>query len=128
MHIKELNHVNLRTQDLAGMIDWYVNVLGLKNGYRPAFPFAGAWLYAGDTPVVHLVEVETPPGAGSDGDLKLEHFAFAASGAAQFEQRLQAHKQKFRKSGIEEIGLVAFNVWDPDGNHIHVDFQTDEDE
>jgi hypothetical protein len=39
---------------------------------------------------------------------------------------LVAADQTYRKVVIEEIKTVAFNVWDPDGNHIHVDFPVDE--
>lgn len=123
MQITRLDHVNLRTTQLDVMIAWYVDVLGLQNGARPGFGFPGAWLYAGDVAVVHLVEVTDAPGAGSEGALKLEHFALRATGAAAFEARLVAHDLPFRKSGIAALGIVAFNVWDPDGNHIHVDFQ-----
>lgn len=123
MHIKKLDHINLRTAQLSTMIDWYENVLGLTNGARPDFPFPGAWLYAGDTIVVHLIGVEGDAGVGSEADLKMEHFAFTAEGEAEFEDRLKSHGQTYKRSVIEAINLAAYNVWDPDGNHIHVDFQ-----
>lgn len=122
MHIKRLDHVNLRTTRLEEMIGWYVDVLGLSNGERPDFGFPGAWLYAGDHAIVHLVDVDPPESTGAEVDLKLEHFAMIASGAAEFEARLNDLGQKFQKMAVEGTGLVAFNVWDPDGNHIHVDF------
>ena len=126
MQITQLNHVNLRTTRLDAMITWYRDVLGLTSGPRPDFPFAGAWLYAGDTAFVHLVGIEGDAGTGSEVELKLEHFAFSATGAQAFENRLQERGVEFRKSEIAAVNLVAFNVWDPDGNHIHVDFRIDE--
>lgn len=33
----------------------YERYVGLKNGDRPPFNFSGAWLYAGDKPILHLV-------------------------------------------------------------------------
>ncbi|MEM8656105.1 MAG: VOC family protein [Pseudomonadota bacterium] len=123
MAIDRLDHVNLRTTRLAEMIQWYEEILGLASGDRPDFGFAGAWLYAGDVAVVHLVAVEDDGAAGSETALKLEHFAFRASGDAEaFQERLQQKGVSFRRSGIEAMQLAAFNVWDPDGNHIHVDF------
>lgn len=122
MAIQSLNHVNLRTNRLDDMITWYVEVLGLENGKRPNFPFKGAWLYAGDTAFVHLIEVDGDAGAGSDRDLKLEHFAFAATDLEGFTGRLEAKGVKYSRAELAEIGLVQINVWDPDGNHIHVDF------
>lgn len=122
MPITKLDHVNLRTTQLDTMIAWYVDVLGLKNGARPNFGFPGAWLYAGDGAIVHLIAVEGEAGAGSEAALKLEHFALRATDAAAFEARLNERAVPFKKAGIAELGIVAFNIWDPDGNHIHVDF------
>ena len=62
MQIGNLDHVNVRTSQLDAMIDWYSNILGLRQGDRPNFPFPGAWMYAGDQAVVHLVEVDGDPG------------------------------------------------------------------
>ena len=56
MGIERLDHVNVVTTRLDEMVTWYQTVLGLTLGPRPNFPFPGAWLYAGDHPVVHLVE------------------------------------------------------------------------
>lgn len=126
MQIERLDHVNLRTAQLAQMTAWYVDILGLRDGHRPDFGMPGVWLYAGDTVVVHLVGVEGDPGAGSETALKMEHFALTARGAETFEQRLTARGETFRKAAIADTGMVAFNIWDPDGNHIHVDFPADD--
>ena len=122
MPIEELDHVNLRTNDLSKMIDWYDKVLGLKSGDRPDFPFPGAWLYAGNTAYVHLVGVEGNSGSGSETDLKLEHFAFFATDRAEFEAKLNALGETFKTVHLRDAGIVQYNIWDPDGNHIHIDF------
>ncbi|WP_298840355.1 VOC family protein [uncultured Roseobacter sp.] len=126
MQIEKLDHVNLRTAQLDAMVTWYREVLGLSEGYRPDFAFPGAWLCAGDTVMLHLIGVADAPGAGSEQPLKMEHFAFRASGASAFEQRLQERGETYRRSEIAATGTVAYNLWDLDGNHIHVDFYTDE--
>ena len=126
MQVEKLDHVNIRTNRLDLLVDWYTTVLGLRRGARPQFPFAGAWMYAGESAVVHLVGVDGPPGAGSETELRLEHFAFSASGLAEFVTRLEAMGQQFRRSDLLDFELVQINVWDPDGNHIHVDFPADE--
>ena len=63
---------------------------------------------------------------GSEAELKLEHFAFSASGLAEFEAKLRALNIRHSRSEIGEINLCLINLWDPDGNHIHVDFPLDE--
>ena len=126
MQINKLDHVNIRTTRLDLLTAWYTEVLGLTSGDRPPFPFPGAWMYAGDAAVVHLVGMDGPQSVGSEVELKLEHFAFTASDASAFEKRLVERGEKFQKAEVATMGTVAYNVWDPDGNHIHVDFQLDE--
>ena len=63
--ITGLDHINIRTADLAGTKAFFMDVLGLSEGWRPAFPFPGAWLYAGEKDVVHLVTIETPLAASA---------------------------------------------------------------
>lgn len=126
MQINKLDHVNVRTVQLDVMIDWYGKILGMHSGDRPNFPFAGAWMYAGDQPAVHLVSIENNDAVGSEVELKLEHFAFSAKGLYQFEEKLRLLDIPFRRSELLEINIVQINVWDPDGNHIHVDFDANE--
>ncbi len=126
MQIGKLDHVNVRTTHLEPMIAWYSEVLGLRHGNRPEFPFPGAWMYAGETAVVHLVLNTGSPGAGSEIELKIEHFAFSATGRAAFEKKLTDRGDRFRCAELPAINIIQFNVWDPDGNHIHVDFPLDE--
>lgn len=120
MTIQALDHVNLRTADIAGLEAFYVNVLGLSVGPRPNFSFGGVWLYAGRQAVVHLVQAtETPR---PEGPLRLEHFAFAAHGLRAFLVRLSDHGVPYRLARIEDFGILQVNVHDPDGNHVHLDF------
>jgi catechol 2,3-dioxygenase-like lactoylglutathione lyase family enzyme len=124
MALKRLDHVNVRTANLEAMIAWYATVLGLEPGPRPPFPFGGAWLYCDGFPIVHLVEVrEAPPDAPA---LKLEHFAIRAENEAEFQAHLQAKGVPYQKADVPGFGIRQFNIWDPDGNHIHIDFARDD--
>ena len=119
--IGRLDHVNLRTARLDEMTRWYGEVLGLRSGWRPpSFGFPGAWLYAGEDALVHLVgvEVTAPP----HPDAQLEHAAFSATGLTAFLEKLEARGERHRLSALPDAGLVQVNVWDPDGNHLHIDF------
>ena len=121
MGLVSLDHVNLRTTRLDEMVEWYTRVLQMQVGPRPPFPFPGAWLYAGGRPHVHLIGVETE-GAGAETELKLEHFAFSATDLDAFEGHLEALNIPCRRVEVPGVDIVQLNVWDPDGNHIHVDF------
>ena len=126
MQLNKLDHVNVRTENLDAMIAWYTNVLGMHSGDRPNFQFPGAWMYIGDQAVVHLISVEKDAGAGSESSLKLEHFAFAASGMKEFQTRLDAAGEKYERRDLPGGQLTQYNIWDPDGNHIHIDFAASE--
>ena len=128
MQITRLDHVNLRTTQLEVMSQWYSNLLGLQSGPRPNFPFEGVWLYVGDIPIVHIITIDDDKTVGSEESLKLEHFALRAStGMREFEDKLKAIGERYRRSDITDFGIAQFNIWDPDGNHIHVDFVLDEE-
>ncbi|MBU2532972.1 MAG: VOC family protein [Alphaproteobacteria bacterium] len=124
MQIGKLDHVNVRTANLEKMVAWYGEMLGMKPGKRPNFPFPGAWLYTGDDAAVHLIGVEKAP-PGQD-DLQLEHFAFQATGFKALKARLDAAGERYNVNPVPGAGITQINVWDPDGNHIHVDFPSSE--
>lgn len=124
MQIKTLDHVNVRTFRLNEMIAWYDDVLGMPSGYRPDFPFAGAWIYAGDKPVIHLVGIdpEDPP----EGKPQIEHFALSATGMDDMVARLNDKGIAHDVSPVPGLPVVQVHLHDPDGNHIHIDFEVDE--
>lgn len=123
--IEDLDHINIRTSRLAEMIDWYGKVLGMKPGPRPDFSFPGAWLYAKEQAMVHVVEVKAEPGSDPD-DLKLEHGAFRATGFDEFIAKLDQMGEKYELTRVPTFPIVQVNIWDPDGNHLHIDFHADE--
>jgi catechol 2,3-dioxygenase-like lactoylglutathione lyase family enzyme len=125
--LKRLEHVNLRTANLDAMVAWYGRILGMHPGPRPGFSFPGAWLYADGHPIIHLVGVETAPGA-DPGDLRLEHFAIAADGIKDLIDRIDADGLRHRLNHIKDFCILQMNLWDPDGNHIHIDFDAAEAE
>ena len=118
--IDRIDHVNLRTANVSGLVRFYTEALGLREGDRPPLGFPGAWIYAGDRAVIHIVGVAEQP--RPEGALRLEHFAFAAHGLAEFRTRLQRLGVVFQQSLQPGTGNVLINVHDPDGNRMHIDF------
>jgi catechol 2,3-dioxygenase-like lactoylglutathione lyase family enzyme len=121
-----LDHVNIRTDDLERLVAFYEETLGLKRGPRPPFDFPGAWLYAGSRAVVHLIGVPRPPEAPKEGGkLRLEHYALRAGGQAQlpaFLAHLERQGVEAQVATLPDGSAVQVNLWDPDGNHLHLDF------
>ena len=112
MAITGLDHVNIRTTDLAATRSFFTEVLGLKVGWRPDFPFGGSWLYAGGRDVVHLVEV-AKAGAASKGS-SLDHFAFTIDDYEDVQRRLEAAGIAFEPAvspngGIRQMFITELN-------------------
>ncbi|MEO1190748.1 MAG: VOC family protein [Pseudomonadota bacterium] len=118
------DHVNIRTANLERAVAFYEEVLGMTSGKRPPFPFPGAWMYIGEQALVHLVAIDEAPDLPHAPEaLRLEHFAFRG-------EDLGGQRARLAKAGVavEEVLVPGFNIlqlnfYDPDGNHIHVDFK-----
>jgi catechol 2,3-dioxygenase-like lactoylglutathione lyase family enzyme len=119
-----LDHINVRTSRLEALCRFYCEVLGLERGPRPNFSFGGAWLYCGERPVLHLVEVAAAPTPGAD--LRLQHFAFRGRDLASTLHRLKQAAVPFRLGFVNDFRLCQVNLTDPDGNQLHIDFPLDE--
>lgn len=123
MTVLWLDHINIRTANLAALTRFYEAVLSLELGERPPFDSGGAWLYCADKAVVHLVEVDEQP-AGHEP--RLEHFAFMASELADFIAMLREHKIPYEVAIIPETNNRQVHLRDPDGNHIEMQFAANE--
>jgi catechol 2,3-dioxygenase-like lactoylglutathione lyase family enzyme len=119
MPLETLDHVNVRTANLAALERFYRKILGLAPGFRPDFGFPGAWLYCGARAVVHLVGVERAP---KGEEPRLEHFAFLCTDLAAMRARLNEAGIKFRAARVPTTGNLQLHVFDPDGNHIELQF------
>ena len=54
--ITALNHFTVIAEDPKQTLDFYVGVLGLREGHRPDLGFPGAWLYAdGPQALLHVL-------------------------------------------------------------------------
>lgn len=124
MGISWLDHVNIRTANLAAMSRFYEDVLGMPRGPRPNFRFGGAWHYCGERAAVHLVEVAKVAGNGETP--RLEHFAFRSFGFAPFLDRLRRANIAYDIAVVPGLNIRQVNIHDPDGNHIEVQFGPDE--
>jgi catechol 2,3-dioxygenase-like lactoylglutathione lyase family enzyme len=117
-------HVNIRCsmRDLPAIEKFYGETLGLKRGYRPAFPSPGIWLYDGDDPIVH-VNARFAEGtiAAERHNGSIDHVAFRAAGAAEFRERLQRLGIAFDEQNVAGAGYQIF-VRDPVGTLLEFNF------
>jgi catechol 2,3-dioxygenase-like lactoylglutathione lyase family enzyme len=121
--VNGLDHINIRTADLAATRALFVDVLGLSEGWRPPFPFPGAWLYAGDKDVVHLVEVDRP--AAESAGSSLDHFAFDIADYDEALARVEKTGLSFRATATPGTSVKQIFVRDPNGVTIELNFKGD---
>jgi catechol 2,3-dioxygenase-like lactoylglutathione lyase family enzyme len=121
--VRALDHINIRTADLAATKAFLTDVLGLSEGWRPPFPFPGAWLYAGDKDVVHLVQVDTP--AAESAGSSLDHFAFDISDYDDALARVEKTGLKFKAVTTPGTTVKQIFVRDPNGVTIELNWKGD---
>jgi catechol 2,3-dioxygenase-like lactoylglutathione lyase family enzyme len=119
----EIDHVTLRTSDIEGTRKFIENLLGLKVGYRPPFPFAGYWLYRGQDPIVHLI-----PGGGQPVGREAEtidHIGFRLDGYDDFRARLDRDAIAYSTMDLPDLGERRLFVRTPGGILIELVFRGD---
>jgi catechol 2,3-dioxygenase-like lactoylglutathione lyase family enzyme len=108
-----LDHVTLRTHHLDGTRAFLEALLDLKPGYRPDFPFPGAWLYADGEPVVHLI-----PGSGGPVDRRgetIDHVGFRLKGYYGYRRKLDTLGIPYSTMELPELGERRLFVHTPTG-------------
>ncbi|MGO9422317.1 VOC family protein, partial [Roseiarcus sp.] len=121
-----LDHVTLRTRDLEGTKAFFETVLGLEAGYRPAFPFAGYWLYAAGQPIVHLI-----PGPGGPVDRSgetIDHVAFRLDDHEAMRQKLDRLSIPYSQMNLPELGERRLFIRTPTGVLLELVFRATEAE
>ena len=121
MTVKLLDHVNIHTADLAGTVDFYVDVIGLEQGARPTtLARPGAWLYCGGRPLIHLNENEQsrPGGTGP-----IDHVAFETEGYERVASKLTERGVAFQAKELPDFRIRQIFVHDPNGVKLELNFR-----
>ena len=130
MALEALDHYTIQCADMAATRDFYRDVLGLTDGFRPNLGFPGFWLYSGGAATVHLLGPRKPrEGIVVRGTTKkykdtgrFDHIAFAATDIAGVRKKLKAKKVKFRENVIPRTGGLQIFLYDPDGVGVELNF------
>jgi catechol 2,3-dioxygenase-like lactoylglutathione lyase family enzyme len=114
-----LDHWNVYCKDLKATVRFYERYVGLKDGDRPPFNFPGAWLYAGEKPILHLVS-ET--GRKDHGSGAIDHVAINCENIRGTIAQLKKDKMPFEGRKVPARPLQQVFVHDPDGVMIELNF------
>lgn len=137
MALRHLQHFLIQTTDLESTTKWYEDVLGMKRGPHPEFPFPVEWIYIGDQDVLHLTE------GGADvsqerkqyleqtseatyGSGVVDHVAFRADRLKDMLDNLRAKEVAFQTRQVDAAGLFQIFVTDPNGVKVELNFENAE--
>jgi catechol 2,3-dioxygenase-like lactoylglutathione lyase family enzyme len=129
-----MEHYLVLSDDIDKTKDFYCDVLGMRQGFRPNLEFPGYWLYVGDVPCLHIAEWQTyavwtkevgiPISSKARGTGPVDHIAFNASGFEDLRARLKQHGVKASENLLDEIGLRQLFFYDPNGVPIELNFRS----
>ena len=123
MAILGMNHFTVLSADLDRTLAFYCDMLDLHRGPRPPFDFPGAWLYIGDTAVLHVIAgralPEVPAGV-------IDHVAFTGRDLAITAATLRQHGVRFDLRRLVGDGTWQLFCHDPDGARVEIDFNAAE--
>ncbi len=123
MAISDMNHFTVLTRDLDATRQFYIGILGLKEGFRPDLGFPGAWFYVGDRAVLHVIAgrpLPNPP-AGV-----LDHMAFSANDLPATVATLKARGIDYTLRKQNDSGVWQLFCYDPSGARVELDFPAGE--
>jgi len=121
MTIHGVDHINIGTHRLEETRAFFRDALGLTEGWRPDFPFGGAWLYAGDNAVVHLVDLASPKRPSIEA--ALDHFAFRIDDYDAAVGRLDAAGVDYRATEVPGAPIRQIFLRDPNGVNIELNYR-----
>jgi len=123
MAVSGMNHFTILTDDVPRTVEFYGRLLGLTDGPRPDLGFPGAWMYAGDDAILHIV------GGKSREHLRagvIDHMAFTAQGLSETIATLVAYN--IEHTCRQQVGTGFWQVFffDPNGARVELDFAASE--
>jgi extradiol dioxygenase family protein len=124
--ILSINHIQLVAEkDLVIQLrDFYCDVVGLTEGFRPAFERFGFWLYIGDKDVLHLITPKEGDGR-SPQKSSFDHVAFKTADYQGVLKKLKSINIPFEEKPIPGMATHQIFLRDPTGNRVELNFDGD---
>jgi len=101
--------------------DFYCDVIGLTEGFRPAFERFGFWLYIGDKDVLHIITPKKDDGRSAKKS-SFDHIAFKTSNYVGVLEKLKSLNISFEEKLIPGMKAHQIFLRDPAGNRVELNF------
>jgi len=133
MPLSHLEHYLIQAEDLEATKDWYVRVLGMREGPHPDFGFPVHWLYLGERDVLHMTQGGAKvsearkrylgqESQATRGSGVIDHVAFRATGLPDMIGHLRRLGIAFRERQVDDQGLYQLFLLDPNGVKVELNF------
>ena len=124
MTVKNLDHFNIRASEplLEELREFYCDLIGLSEGFRPPFEEPGYWLYAGELAILHLSVAGADESLPSHVESTLNHVALECSDKSVFEKRLDKYDIPYEYASVPGTTVEQIFLKDPAGNGIELSF------
>ncbi|PCJ19627.1 MAG: diguanylate cyclase [Gammaproteobacteria bacterium] len=107
---------------LKDVINFYGQILGLKPGPRPDMGgIKGVWLYAGENPIIHLVENENRQ---KNSPSYFDHVALRCTDLNGVIAKLESNNIKYGQFERQDQNQLQLFMKDPAGVFIELNFDT----
>ena len=133
MPLIKMEHYLVLTDDIHETRQFYLDVIGLNDGFRADLGFPGYWLYLGSTPVLHIAEWETytahseklgiPVSRRSESTGCFDHIAFNGNDVREMIERLEKLQVPYERNDVPHVGLVQLFLDDPNGLKIELNYR-----
>ncbi len=122
MSVRGLNHVNIRTTDIAATVRFYTDILGLRyDGAEEVNGFPRNWLLdQRNKPIIHLRELA--PEGNTRGPV--DHVAIDCDDMASVILRLEQAQIEFAMINTLVDGVTQVFIKDPNGVTLELNFVT----
>jgi catechol 2,3-dioxygenase-like lactoylglutathione lyase family enzyme len=123
--ILSINHIQLVAEEdlVLKLRDFYCDVVGLTEGFRPPFERFGFWLYIGDKDVLHLITPKEGDGRSTQKS-SFDHIAFKTANYETVLNKLKALNIPFEEKPVPGIAAYQIFLRDPAGNRVELNFDS----
>ena len=132
MRIKQLDHVNIVSDDVPATARFFAEVLGMETRLPPGAddPEMATWVF--DTaghPIFHLVssaiEVRRYGRTGMEATGSIDHIALDCEGHDEIERRIKERGLEYWTRYVPQIPMRQLFTWDPNGVQLELNFRGD---